>query len=125
MDFEKTTTNKYIPIKSSELTTKQLLNLTQPHISTTYDLRTHRHSSDKEDNLEFHNLPLQNTDNQNIDLFEGDEATPNQAIQLQENSQGVQNNNQFDTLRPKPYMTYLVDNSENEESRRPTLRPIP
>ncbi|CAF4478289.1 unnamed protein product [Rotaria socialis] len=103
-------------IISSQLTPNQLLHLSQAHISSTYDLRTHQQSETPAQNLQLRRLSLSDTDDQQIDLFCGGETTPQQAILLQKVSN---HNNTIDNLRSKTYKDYSMDNSQHLDSRLP------
>ncbi len=118
-EVEKTRTQPPISISPSELTPKQLLHLTQAHISSTYDLRTDQQLQNTDQTLRLRHVTLSDTDDQHIDLFRGGQTTPQQAILLQQ-ANNDSNDNMLDTFRSKLYKDYLSDNSKNTNTRRPT-----
>ncbi|CAF3785011.1 unnamed protein product [Rotaria sp. Silwood1] len=120
-EVQTTNTQPPISISSSELTPKQLLQLNQTHISSTYDLRTNQQSENPHENLQLHRLSIPETDDQQIDLFSGGEIPAQHAILLQQpHNDSNENTSILDQLQSKSYKDYVLDNSKNMESRRPT-----
>ncbi|CAF5113897.1 unnamed protein product, partial [Rotaria sp. Silwood1] len=115
--FQNTCTQPPVCISSFELTPEQLFYLTQVHLSCTYDLRTHQQSQNKNDNLQLLDVPLSDTDDQQIDLFCGGGTTPQNAIHLQQASINNNDNGTLTDFRSKPYKDYLLDNSTSMISR--------
>ncbi|CAF1614967.1 unnamed protein product [Didymodactylos carnosus] len=120
MPIEESNNQQQMSITSNELTYNQLIKLSQAHMCMTYDLRTNHEALDHQENLELDRTSSLDTDNQNIDLLDGGETTPQEAILHQKENSISNDNNTLIDLHLKFFKDYLQDNSINNDSRCPT-----
>ncbi|CAF1016338.1 unnamed protein product, partial [Didymodactylos carnosus] len=120
MPIEESNNQQQMSITSNELTYNQLIKLSQAHMCMTYDLRTNHEALDHQENLELDRTSSLDTDNQNIDLLDGGETTPQEAILHQKENSISNDNNTLIDLHLKFFKHYLQDNSINNDSRCPT-----